>query len=170
VLPLDSARWNELQHAYGSASDVPLLLRSIASDPASSSSTEGPWFDLWSALCHQGDVYSASFAAVPHIVNTLANATDRACADFFSLPASIEVARIRRNVPVPADLRLAYESALGRLPSCVAAVAARPWDDTICQSVLAAIAASKSRHSIAELLLVVDEPDILDVLKWYIFR
>jgi hypothetical protein len=170
VLPLDSPRWNELQHAYGSASDVPLLLRSIASDPASSSSTEGPWFDLWSALCHQGDVYAASFAAVPHIVDTLVNAADQACANFFSLPASIEIARIRRKVPVPVDLRLAYEAALGRLPLCVPAVAARPWDNTMCQSVLAAIAASKSRHSVAELLLVVDEPDIPDVLKWYIFR
>ena len=28
-------------------------------------------FKLWSALCHQGGVYSACFAAVPRIIHTL---------------------------------------------------------------------------------------------------
>lgn len=52
--------WSQLTHAYGPADDIPALLDQLASDP-----TSERWTDLWSALCHQGSVYSASFAALP---------------------------------------------------------------------------------------------------------
>src|SRR3979490_1188096 len=109
MIALDSSRWTELRHAYGFAADIPLLLRSIADNPGVSSSVDGPWFKLWSALCHQGDVYPASFAAVPHIIQTLSGNLDKACFDFFLLPASIEVARHKREMPVPESLRAAYQ-------------------------------------------------------------
>lgn len=54
--------WSRLSHAYGSAEDIPGLLDQVG--------TEGGgqvWNDLWSALCHQGTVYSASFAALPRL-------------------------------------------------------------------------------------------------------
>jgi hypothetical protein len=70
-LPLDSPRWSELDHAYGKAAGIPALLRHLESFPPSSPDDE-PWFSLWSALAHQGDVYPASFAAVPHVVRALA--------------------------------------------------------------------------------------------------
>ncbi|MER5278836.1 hypothetical protein ABT025_24220 [Streptomyces sp. NPDC002809] len=63
--------WSQLSHAYGSAEDIPALLDRIASDPAS-----GHWSDLWSALCHQGSVYSASFAALPWLAG-MAGTDDR---------------------------------------------------------------------------------------------
>jgi hypothetical protein len=103
-------------------------------------------------------------------LDTLATAGDRACANFFLMPASIEVARIRRKVLVPIDLRLAYDASLKRIPSFVPTAAARSWDDEMCQSVLAAVAASQSRHAIAELLLDIDVADIPDVLKSYFSR
>ncbi len=52
--------WNTLRHADGNASDVPALLASLSSD-----SPTDLWHELWSRLCHQGSVYSASFAALP---------------------------------------------------------------------------------------------------------
>ncbi|MFD8688229.1 hypothetical protein [Streptomyces sp. NPDC059651] len=52
--------WTRLTHAYGSAEDIPILLARIASEAKG-----GLWDNLWSALCHQGSVYSASFAALP---------------------------------------------------------------------------------------------------------
>ncbi|WP_326737688.1 hypothetical protein [Streptomyces sp. NBC_01022] len=63
--------WSRLSHAYGSAEDIPALLDRIASDPASEH-----WSDLWSALCHQGSVYSASFAALPWLAD-VAGTDDR---------------------------------------------------------------------------------------------
>jgi hypothetical protein len=58
MLSLDSPRWADLTHAYGVASDIPELLRQLHSLPDSSGESE-PWFNLWSALAHQGDVYPA---------------------------------------------------------------------------------------------------------------
>lgn len=52
--------WSTLKHAYGSATDLPALLAALSPDPDAS-----VWYELWSRLCHQGTVYSASFAALP---------------------------------------------------------------------------------------------------------
>jgi hypothetical protein len=52
--------WSQLRHAYGSAEDIPGLLARVEPDVRSPI-----WTDLWSRLCHQGTVYSASFAALP---------------------------------------------------------------------------------------------------------
>jgi len=71
MLDLDDPRWSDLTHAYGKASDIPDLLRQLDKLPLATGDAE-PWFSLWSALAHQGDVYPASFAAVPHVVAMLA--------------------------------------------------------------------------------------------------
>jgi hypothetical protein len=52
--------WSQLSHAYGPADDVPALLAQAEADRDGQA-----WEDLWSRLCHQGTVYSASFAALP---------------------------------------------------------------------------------------------------------
>ncbi len=54
--------WAALRHAYGSAEDVPALL---AAAENTRDETGEIWDDLWSRLCHQGTVYSASRAALP---------------------------------------------------------------------------------------------------------
>ncbi|MBG0831749.1 hypothetical protein HS041_28945 [Planomonospora sp. ID67723] len=59
--------WSQLSHAYGCAEDIPALLDRLETDP------DADWNDLWSALCHQGTVYSASFAVLPWL---MALATD----------------------------------------------------------------------------------------------
>jgi hypothetical protein len=56
------AEWATLQDAYGPAALVPALL-AAAEDAGADEG--GPWDDLWSRLCHQGTVYSASYAALP---------------------------------------------------------------------------------------------------------
>jgi len=68
----DAVAWEELEHAYGSAEDIPQLL-SLIGDP--DAQHDKAWFDLWGRLCHQGTVYSASGPAVPFLVR-LARRTD----------------------------------------------------------------------------------------------
>lgn len=49
--------WTSLRDAYGTAGPVePLLERGDTQDRTI-------WDELWSRLCHQGTVYSASYAA-----------------------------------------------------------------------------------------------------------
>ncbi|MER5510770.1 hypothetical protein ABT052_36400 [Streptomyces sp. NPDC002766] len=52
--------WAALTHAYGSAEDIPGLFARLGG-----SEDDKIWSQLWSALCHQGSVYEASWAAMP---------------------------------------------------------------------------------------------------------
>jgi hypothetical protein len=61
--------WSRLSHAYGSAEDIPPLLDRIAANP-----NDRLWNQLWSALCDQGTVYSASFAVLPWLTTITAGA------------------------------------------------------------------------------------------------
>ncbi len=56
--------WSQLTHAYGTAEDIPALLDRLATDP-----DDAGWSDLWSALCHQGTTYPASYAALPRLAD-----------------------------------------------------------------------------------------------------
>lgn len=65
---LDDIDWDALSHAYGSAADVPELLRALA-DPARADDAMGR---LDAALFHQGGViYPAALAAIPFLVRLL---------------------------------------------------------------------------------------------------
>lgn len=69
-LDLGMADWASLRDAYGSAEGVPDLLAAAA---ASSSEDDGLWDELWGRLCHQGTVYSASYAALPKLAEIAGN-------------------------------------------------------------------------------------------------
>jgi hypothetical protein len=165
LLSLDSHRWSELRHAYGAAGDTPALLRQLSSLPASGGEAE-PWFSIWNSLAHQGDVYSASFAAVPHVVAVLATAPGKADSSYFQFPAWVEVCRRQKRVPIPVDLELAYSAALARLPRLVAEAATEPWSPELLSCALAAIAAAKGSASVAEAVLEL-RPEVADqFLEW----
>ena len=60
------------------------------------------WDDLWASLCHQGDVGSASFAAVPHLVGAALDASPGIlAADLIELPVAIEHSRLERPMGFP---------------------------------------------------------------------
>ncbi|KAL7756434.1 hypothetical protein ACKLNR_013427 [Fusarium oxysporum f. sp. zingiberi] len=62
---LDSIDWSRLNHAYGPADDVPLILRELQSRDPEVYKTA---FDAcWSNIYHQGTRYSASVAAIPFL-------------------------------------------------------------------------------------------------------
>jgi hypothetical protein len=62
VSDLEAIEWASLEDAYGSAERVPDLLRRAES---AGSEFGDEWDALWSHLCHQGTVYTASYAAIP---------------------------------------------------------------------------------------------------------
>jgi hypothetical protein len=166
LLELASNRWSELTDAYGSAAPVPSLLSQLSKFTPETGSSE-PWHSLWSRLCHQGDVYSASFAAVPHILAVAGSAPSRVTFSFFQLPAAIELARHEQAVEIPDDLEPEYRQALTRIPELAAKASSRPWDADFCQAVLAAVAASRAQYELAALLTDVESSDISGVLEWY---
>lgn len=165
MLSLDDPRWSELRHAYGGASDIPALLKQLAELPASENRKE-PWFSIWSALAHQGDVYSASFAAVPHVIEALASAPLRADFSYFEFPAWVEICRAKNNVPVPEDIAPAYFESLLRLPMLVAEAASRQWDEGFLCCALSAVAAAKGQPAIAEAVLELSPEVAAEFMAW----
>ncbi|HEY4416865.1 MAG TPA: hypothetical protein VGO57_14335 [Verrucomicrobiae bacterium] len=159
MLSLENPEWNQLRHAYGAASDIPDLLRQLESFPPHDGIKAPPYFMLWSSLCHQGDVYTASYAAVPHIIRVLSTAPTRAHWDFFLLPACIEIGRAKGCGPeIPGELRNAYHDALQRIPPLAAVAAEAHWQEEYNRIVVAAIAVAKGQPSLGEAILEL-EPD-----------
>ncbi|MER8071963.1 hypothetical protein ABTZ59_27050 [Streptomyces sp. NPDC094034] len=67
---LDAQPWAELEHAYGSAEDVPEALRALAgADEEAAGEALG---ELYSSILHQGSVYEASARAVPYLAGLAA--------------------------------------------------------------------------------------------------
>ncbi|RUM22236.1 hypothetical protein EFQ99_25465 [Rhizobium vallis] len=158
MLSITDPRWRELRHAYGSADDIPELLRALAMSPGPKASfEEEPWFSLWSRLCHQGDVYRASYVAVPHIVQIASEASRPVDASFFHLPAAVEVARrAGRGPDIPEMYAEDYHGAIGRLIDNVSLQRNEAWDRSMFLSAAAAQAVAKGHIDIAEALLNLD--------------
>lgn len=76
--------WTTLKHAYGNAADIPPLLAQLTPD-----SKTTVWDELWSRLCHQGTVYSASFAALPALLQVAEQWNPRDRAQVLALASSI---------------------------------------------------------------------------------
>ena len=169
MLSLDDPRWSELCHAYGGAGDIPALLRQLEDLPTSENDKE-PWFSIWSALAHQGDVYSASFAAVPHVIEALALDPLKAEFSYFQFPAWVEICRVKNHVSVPDGLRLAYFHSLSRLPELVAAASQIEWDEGFLRCALSAIAAAKGQPAIAEAILELSPEVANDFMEWFYER
>jgi hypothetical protein len=166
MLSFDSPAWSELDHAYGNAADIPDLLRQLETLPVSEGKNE-PWFSIWSSLAHQGDVYSASFAAVPHIINYLSQNPIKADSSYFDFPAWIEICRQKKSVPIPKELEADYFEALAKLPFLVASASNRTWDSDFLRSSLSAIAAAKGFASVAEAVSEMTPEISKKFLEWF---
>jgi hypothetical protein len=158
MLPLDDPRWAELQHAYGTAQDIPDLIRALASSAEQTKSyRDEQWFNLWSSLCHQGDVYTASYASVPHIVQIAIDTARPVDFSFFQLPAAVEVSRKRGRGPeIPDWIADGYQRAIARLADSVKRHCDEPWDKSTLLTAAAAQAVAKGHIDVAEALLNLD--------------
>lgn len=171
MLDLYDEHWADLRHAYGSANDIPALLRSLWTFPSAESQRSEPYYTLWSSLCHQGDVYSASYAALPHLVSALDTSEGRGSWSVLALIASIEIARARGNGPsIPPRLERAYFDALARLPSILAEAAKSQWDELYTRAATSALAAVKGHAALAEVVLELDPEARDSFAEWLMAR
>lgn len=87
--------WTRLRDAYGSAEGIPDLLEQAAT---TDQDVGGIWDELWSRLCHQGTVYSASHAAIPHLAQLCTTTAPKGY-----LPALQLASSILTSVDTPED-------------------------------------------------------------------
>ena len=166
MLDLNSPRWSQLTHAYGSAVDVPAWLTQLSNLPSSAGNAE-PWFSIWSALAHQGDVFASSYAAVPHVVAALAAAPERADSSYFHFPAWVEICRSKSGPVIPSDLEAAYLAALRRLPGLVAAAATKRLEPEFLGCCMAALAVAQGQPAMAEAVLELSPELAQKYLEWF---
>ena len=68
---LDEIDWYSLGHAYGDASDVPDMIRGLASKD--DAEREQAWNELIGSVRHQGDVYDTTPVVVPFLIEILSD-------------------------------------------------------------------------------------------------
>ncbi len=66
---LDEINWSQLHHAYGEASDVPILIHQLLSNKKTA--TDKAIYELFGNIYHQHTVYEASAYAVPFLQEIL---------------------------------------------------------------------------------------------------
>ncbi len=156
MLDLDSDRWKGLSHAYGNAQDVPGMLRDLAAHP-----TDEVWERIWSSLCHQGDTYSASCAAVPHIVALAERLPLKEQVMYWAFVAAVAADAGADGYKAPWDVQQGYREALSRsAPVILKALLAGPADESDAAYLLEALAAVRgcevpARH-LSSLLIMND--------------
>jgi hypothetical protein len=105
--------WRFLEHAYGSAGDIPGLLLEAETDLRPGHEPGTTWFKLWSALCHQEDIYTASYAAVPKLIDLAHRPSYLGRYEPIWLAANIELSRLEGRGPAfPDSLTDAYRQAI----------------------------------------------------------
>lgn len=127
MLDLASPRWSELQQCYGPATEVPKQLAELL---RSENCEDDPHSLLFGQLCHQGaTVYTATYAAVPHVVSALLSRQLRGQIQLLSFLGQAIATRDRP--PVPADLADSYDAAIEALKPQAVSIAKRRDIDAV---------------------------------------
>lgn len=160
---LSEERWAQLQGGYGHAYDPrPALARLAEGDAATA------WDELWQELHHQGDIGDASYAAVPELARIHA-ARRQPDWNTYALAATIEEARLSGGgPPLPDWLVNDYELAWQRLTALALAEFGAAVDDELVSSILAVLALSKGKTTLARMALLTEDErqELLDGAGW----
>jgi len=111
---------------------------------------------LWERLYHQGDVGTASYAAVPALVRLMG---DSVSPDWngYALIASIEEGRLGGGPAIPNELEDRYADAWGRVLPLALEHLATATDDLLVRSLIAVAALAKGQRSLAALALCTED-------------
>lgn len=154
MISLQLDEWSTLEHAYGSASDVPRLLAQLAAGDETASA------ELTDRLCHQGSVYSASFAAVPHLTE-IARTTSHLRARMDSLILIGHIVGSRDRAPMPPALRAAYDDVQPIALELAIATLQAPIDPSDAPYLVEATAALAGRTQLGHTITAyLDEDDL----------
>jgi hypothetical protein len=153
MLDLGSARWRELSQAHGTAEDIPRLLEALATLQGEEVRAQ-LWLGVWATLCPDDRVYSAAYAAAPHLLSIA-----RSFGFDEIVAAAHVIAQVESNrhlpgaPPIPEDLVMAYAGVVESLPALVAECAVMRWDALTAQILSAALLAGKRQPGLARTIL-----------------
>jgi len=153
MLTLDDPKWKKLIGGYRVPYDASLALKAMESGCL-------VWKELWNELHHQGDVDTASYAAIPQLVRIATSASVRDW-NFYGLVSMIEIERHRkRNPEVPDWLLPDYESAWHQLLPIALSDLKCQLDNITIQTILSVIAISKGNMKLGAFLADLDSSEL----------
>jgi hypothetical protein len=159
MLPLDDPRWLEYTSGYGIPYDASAALRNLSL----STEKQPIWNELFDELHHQGDLGTASYAAVPYLLEYIKKQA-KLDNNALTLIAVIELER-PHNAPIPVELSDSYFRAIESIPEIIVTHQDTHWDDSTMQSAMSCLALARNQREFARIYLDLDLPSGLDWLK-----
>ncbi len=157
MLDLKSPRWGELRQAYGSAENVPGMLEQLRVAPVPDNYKSEPWFSIWSTLCHQGDVYTATYAAVPHVVAMAKLKNEDQRLEHLNFIGYAEACRHHKHsLAIPPDLEADYLSALEEADALFLTNLKLRWGEEQTKVLLGGLAAIRGYPKLGEEIIDLD--------------
>ena len=161
MLPLNDNKWKKLKGGYRIPYDASIALNKLEV-AVNKHEIDSVFSELWDELHHQGDVGSASYYSVPHLIRI---AKEKKLHDFnaIGLVTTIEIERHSDNPNLPVELEEEYLQAIHNdLPELIKQMLNDTWDTTSTTVVLAALAVAKGQIKIADAILKMEDENILD--------
>jgi hypothetical protein len=141
--------WGKYSDAYGPAT----ILGAILTDEIDTILSNDDPHDLWGRLCHQGQIYDASYVAVPFLLRIQLMSTKPSW-NVIALIAAIHIAHVDGCKPfVPSPVLDEYLQAVESLPRTLARFLIIGIDELSCRAALAACAAASENTLLAKVLL-----------------
>ena len=150
MLPLIDPRWKSYRGGRGELYDAsaPLSRLSRSGDP------HEIFEELWDRLHHQGEVGSAAYAAVPHLVAFVR--TPRGL-DWnpLAMIAVTELARPQNPQPPP-ELSEDYFEAIADLPNAILSHGKQKWSEDVTRAAMSCMALAHGQRLLARAYLEFD--------------
>lgn len=161
MLDLEDDRWDVLTGGYGGPYDP----RDALEDLEANEDTKSAWAELWEELHHQGDVGTASYAAVCVIADLLARGV---LSDWngYALAVTIEMQRSENGNPeLPDWIAAAYESAWACLAESALKAMPEASDPTLIGQLLGVLAMWKGQRSLSRMASDFDEDGRAEIFE-----
>lgn len=129
---------------------------------------ETAWEELWNELHHQGDVGTASYAAVPQLVEIHRN---RNAPDWqtYALIGLIEICRKQGGNPeLPDWLKDDYQAAWENVIALGCRDLPLATDETTVRSIIGAIALAKGIQPLGDLILTYSGDELSEMVERYL--
>jgi hypothetical protein len=158
VLDFNDPRWDSLAHAYGSGRSLVPVLEAFARH----AEDDDTWEELVSSVFHQGTIYTASYAVVPHLVALAESRPEDSRFDLLYYAGRIAAAAEENAAPkIPEFLATDYGNALERAARLTHELLADPRQGgPKLPYLLAAYAAFRRSPEAATLLFDTDFEDV----------
>ena len=155
----DDERWNNLTGGY----KTPFAPRPSLRKLEMQQGTAIAWEELWEELHHQGDVGTASYAAVPELVRVHRSGVS-ADWNLYAIVAIIELARTEsQNAEVPDWLRDDYFRSIEELAQMGSKEIFSVEDSETNRAILSVIAIAKGLRTYGKFLVSYSEDELLQM-------